>query len=385
MLSPTVLHIIPKLLTGGAEVMLVRLLSAFKKQPAFQHVVLTLGVGNDFCGELDEMGISVHSLRIRSRAALPWHFFQLRRIVDNLQPDVIHAWMYHANMAAYHAGAGCPVIFSVHNALDALCHEKWTTRMVLKHGARLSQHASAVVYCSEKGRKQHEQIGYDAARSVFIPNGVDINMFQPDPGARKIFRDMLGVKNHTTLFGQIARFHPIKNQTGMIKAFSVLAGKSAATELILAGEGCDQNNKVLVALIDSHGVSNRVHLLGVRSDVEKILPGLDVLVSPSLSEAFPVAIAEAMACGLPCIATDVGDTAALLADTGVVVASNNNEALAHAMQEMLCMSETRLNDLGMKARSRIHRKYSMEVVASSYQTLYFSLIKHSVLPCNVLC
>lgn len=362
--------------------MLVRLLSVFRKDPDIEHAVLILGHGNDFNNDLKEMGVHVYTLQTRSFIPTPLYLFRLRQIVKKLKPAAIHAWMYHANMAAYHAQAGCPIVFSVHNTLDALNHEKWATRVVLRYGARLSRHANAVVYCSEKGRIQHELIGYDASHSIFIPNGVDTHVFRPNPEAGKHVRDMLGLKKHSKLFGQVARFHHIKNQTGLIKAFAGLTARSSSAELILIGKGCDHNNKLLVDLVSDHGIGNRVHLLGGRNDVEKILPGLDFLVSPSLSEAFPVAIAEAMACGLTCIATDVGDTAVLLEDTGVVVPRNDNAALTHAMQEMETLPENRRIEMGMKARKLIQQKYSIDIVASMYHTLYLSLITPSFFPDN---
>lgn len=374
--SATVLHIIPNLRTGGAELMLVRLLSERRKYPGFEHVVLLLGHGNDFSSELNECGVHVHSLHMGSYFSIPCRLYQLRREVKKLQPDLIHAWMYHANMAAIYAKTGCPVLFSVHNTLDALAHEKWTTRLVLKHGAKLSHKANAIVYCSEKGKMQHEQFGYHAGRSIFIPNGVNTDVFKPDPLARKQLREMLGLNQQTILFGQIARFHPIKNQTGLVRSFGDLTNRSPDAELLLAGEGCDHDNKILTDLITHLGIRERVHLMGLRHDVERILPGLDFLVSPSLSEAFPVVVAEAMACGLPCIVTDVGDSAALVGHTGVVVPQNDTIALTNALQEMSELPERGRADLGLKARTLIRRKYSMDVIAETYHSLYLSLLRN---------
>ena len=377
----TILHITPGLRRGGAEMMLTRLVTALaRKNEGYRHVILSLEPGNAFAKEHQEAGIKVVSLGMTSLLGLPWYYPRLRTMVNSLSPSLIHGWMYHGNMAAFHAGANCPVVFSIHNALDAWKHEKWTTRQIIRMGASMARQARTVVYCSNISKTQHEAIGYPTTNAVIIPNGVDVNRFKPDPSARNNLRKTLNIPPENMLFGQVARYHPIKNQIGLLQAFSMATEVIPNMHLLLAGEGCDASNTLLTNQIRTLGLQNKVHLLGARSDVEEILPGLDALVSPSLSEAFPVVLAEAMACELPCIATNVGDSAYIIGDTGMVVDTTDTGAMSKALLEMARSPEKERLNAGKKARLSIVERFEIKNTINRYESLYTTLIQLIVKP-----
>ncbi len=374
--SNTILHITPGLRRGGAEMMLTRLVNALDGKQGFRHVILSLEPGNAFASEHQQAGVTVLFLGITSLASLPWNYFRFRRLVKDLNPALIHGWMYHGNMATYHAGAKCPMVFSIHNALDAWKHEKFTTRQIIRYGASMSRFANAVVYCSNISKTQHEAIGYNNTNAITIANGVDVDRFNPDNNARNQLRQAMNIPADHLLFGQVARYHPIKNQKGMLEAFALVAEKIPHAHLVLAGEGCDHRNPELSVIIDKLDCKNRIHLLGARKDVEKVLPAIDILVSPSLSEAFPVVITEAMACEVPCIATDVGDTAHIIQDAGMIVSKNDFlTGMVKAMIEMAGMPAAERRENGIKARLSIMKRFEIRNTMDAYETLYVTLTR----------
>ncbi len=170
--SNVILHITPGLRRGGAEMMLTRLVTALDGKQGYKHVILSLEPGNAFASEHEEAGIKVLFLGITSLTSLPWNYLRLRKLVEDINPALIHGWMYHGNMATYHAGAKCPMVFSIHNALDAWKQEKWTTRQFIRYGARISRFAHAVVYCSNISKAQHEAIGYNKTNAITIATDV---------------------------------------------------------------------------------------------------------------------------------------------------------------------------------------------------------------------
>jgi glycosyltransferase involved in cell wall biosynthesis len=370
-----ILHITPGLQRGGAEMMLTHLVSALNRKQNNKHEILSLSASNEFEDEHKKAGIRVYTLGMSSLASLPVQYFRLRKMVRSINPAMIHGWMYHGNMASYHAGAKWPLIYSIHNSFDGWKHEKWATRQVIRYGAMISGYADALVYCSGTSMSQHKAFGFSNHKEICIPNGIDTDKFKPDDSARQRLREMLGITKPGFLFGQIARYHPIKNQVGLIKAFATIASQIPEAYLVMIGKDCDTDNISLSDLIASYGLTNRVHLTGMRYDIEKLLPGLDVLVSPSLSEAFPIVVCEAMACGVPCVATDVGDTRELIGQAGMVVNKNDIKALAEALLTMAQLSSDKRTDMGRNARSIVLKHYRIEAIIDMYQTLYESLNK----------
>ena len=130
------------------------------------------------------------------------------------------------------------------------------------------------------------------------------------------------------VFGYVARHHPVKNHSGLLKAFSEVVKHNSKVKLVLIGQGLSSNNNTLAETINQLNITKHITPLGERNDIPELLQALDAYVSPSHAEAFPNTIGEAMSCGIPCIATDVGDSAAIIGDTGIVVPPNDNDALA---------------------------------------------------------
>ena len=366
-----VLHVISSLSLGGAETMLYKLLSRLD-QSRFPSAVVSLtptgGVGARIAG----LGIAVESLRMKRGLPSPVALGRLGNVLRRMRPDIVQGWMYHGNVAAWlgratHAGA-TPLICSIRHSLADLGGEKRTTRWMIRLGARVSRSSTAVIYNSDAAARQHEALGYMKDRTVVIPNGFDVETFRPDAGARASLRKELGLGPDTVLIGLIGRYHPVKNHADFIRGGDFL--KNTQVHFVMAGSGVDPRNEELTRQIRVTDLQDRVHLLGERDDMPRVHAALDIATSASTTEAFPNVIGEAMACAVPCVVTDVGDSAGVVGDTGVVVPPKDPERLAGGWDRLLSVSRAERTQLGQRARRRIEEHYSLTNVVRQYERLY---------------
>ena len=285
--------------------------------------------------------------------------------------------MYHGNLAASFARPWLPgkppVVWGIHHSIGHLEMEKRMTRTMIRLGARFSGLADRILYVSEVSRRQHSALGYRESHALTIPNGVDTARFRAAPEARAGLTDALGLQEGVLLIGLFARYHPIKDHANFLRAAALLSERHAQAHFVLAGSGVDEGNRDLTALVRQLGIADRVHYLGERADIDRLLPALDIFCLSSYGEALPLILLEAMSCGLPCVTTDVGDAAAVVGDTGLSVAPSDHEALAAALASLTEAGEERRKALGKAARERVILHYSLEKVAGMYSALYHEL------------
>jgi glycosyltransferase involved in cell wall biosynthesis len=226
------------------------------------------------------------------------------------------------------------------------------------------------VCCSEQGRALYEGLGFAASKLCVIPNGFDLDAFRPDACARADVRREIGIPPDAPLVGLVARYDPLKDHSTFLRAAAMLAQKRPDPHFLLCGDKVDGHNAALVGEIGSLGLSRVCHLLGPRRDVARIHAALDVAASSSISEAFPLAVGEAMACGVPCVATDVGDSALIVGPTGRIVPPRDPAALAAAWAHVLGMQPEARQALGLAARQRVLERYELGGVTRRYEALY---------------
>jgi glycosyltransferase involved in cell wall biosynthesis len=206
---------------------------------------------------------------------------------------------------------------------------------------------------------QHEAIGYRADRRSVIPNGFDCERFQPDTGARASVRAELGLDEETPLIGLIARYHPMKDHANFLAAARLVLKQEPTAHFLLAGPCVEVSTKELSTLVSTLGLQGRIHLLGERSDIPRLTAALDIACSSSAwGEGFPNVIGEAMACGVPCVVTDVGDSAWIVGETGFVVSPKSPQELAESLQKAIGLEEENKLDREM-IRQRIIDSFSL--------------------------
>jgi glycosyltransferase involved in cell wall biosynthesis len=373
---PKVLHIISNLTMGGAETMLLRLLERTDLAEFPSEVVSLMDVS--VMGErIRATGVPVRALGIHPRRPNPLGLLRLAREIRRVRPDVIQTWMYHADLlgglAALLAGRP-PVVWGIrHSTLDASATRRrtiWTARLCARLSSRVP---TRITCCSETGRRVHVQLGYQAEKMQVIPNGFDLSRFQPEAEARVSLRQELALPGETPLIGLIARFAPEKDHANFIRAAGRLAQRCPDVHFVLCGRGVTPENSALAAQIDSEGLAERCHLLGDRDDVPRLTPAFDLATCSSSSESFPQILGEAMACGVPCVTTDVGDAALIVGETGRVVPSRDPEALANAWGDLLDAGADERQRLGQLARDRIGEQFAIDDVVARYHTLYREL------------
>jgi glycosyltransferase involved in cell wall biosynthesis len=344
-----------------------------------RNVVVSLRDRGTLADAIEATGTRVHTVGLTPSRPSPAALWRLRALLGRTDPGVIHGWMYHGNLAATLAAdvlgaSAAPVAWNVRATIDDFTATKAATKAVIRLGARLSRRAARIVYNSREGARQHAAIGYASDRAAVIPNGFDLDRFAPSAPARARLRAELGVAPDAVLLGQVARWDPMKDHEGLLRALAALGPRHADVHLVLAGRGVDRDNPVLAERASTLGLAGRVHALGERRDVPALFAAFDVAVSPSAClEGFPNAVGEAMACGTPCVVTDVGDSAWLVADTGRVAPPRDVPALAAALDAMLALRPEARARLGADARARVAEHFSLARVVAQYHDLYASL------------
>jgi glycosyltransferase involved in cell wall biosynthesis len=370
-----IVHVINGLDIGGAETMMLRLLSRCDRQLYdFEVISLTdLGVIAD---DLRALNIPVRALGMRRDATLPnpAAIFGLQRWLRRSKPDLVQTWMYHANLIgglAAKMAVRAPLIWGIRQTNVDLVSVRLRTSLIAKGAALLSNVLpDHILYNSHVSRRAHGALGYADKRAGVIPNGFDLEVFKPDPAARSAIRGELGLDNDTPLVGLIARYDPQKDHATFIAAVGLVHSQHPGAHFLAAGLGVDAGNDNIMAAIDKAGIADHCHLLGHRSDIPGLMAALDIACSSSMGEGFPNTVGEAMACGVPCVVTDVGDSAHIVGDTGKVAPPGNSAALAQGLSTLLSLPPAERHALGLSARQRIGSEFSLATTAQAYQNLW---------------
>lgn len=379
-----VTHIITGLAPQGAETMLYRL-TAHMDRSHFTNEVISLTNWHESWPDwqptrtrLEASGVRMRALSMRRGVLSPSQLLRLVWWLRESQPQVVQTWMYHANLiggiAARLAGH-LPVVWGIHHTNLEPGHNKRHTIWTAQLCARLSRAIpKGIVCCSETARQVHARLGYARRKMVVIPNGFDLSRFRPHAQARASFRQELGIPEEAPLIGVAARFHPLKGHRNFIEAAARLHAVFPDVHFVLCGRDVDRENAQLMGWIHQAGLGDVCHLLGVREDMPRFFAAIDIATSPSVSEAFPNAIGEAMACGTPCVVTNVGDSAALVGDTGRVIPASNPSALAEAWRDLLTSGPAVREQLGALARTRVEKHFSLGSVVERYQETYRQIL-----------
>jgi glycosyltransferase involved in cell wall biosynthesis len=373
-----IVHIIGDLRTGGAEAMLCKLLSGMDRR-RFDPVVISLRNRGDLGTQMKDLKVPVHVIGMSGVPTLN-KLWRLIRLVKQLEPDVIQGWMYHGNLAAQLTGAfsgkEIPVVWNIRQSNYSLKDEKPLTAAMIWLNARLSGLPTKLVNNSkESARLYEEKLSFNGDKWVIIPNGFDLNDFAPSAAARTKLRQKLGLAENTFLFGMVARYHQMKDHETFLKAASSLLRTNSDVHFVLAGGDVISSNEELSGLIGKLGIQENVHLLGERNDIAQVTAALDVAtLSSAYGEGFPNVIGEAMACEVPCVITDVGDSASIVGETGIVVRPRDTNSLAEGWFRLLHMDQDQRRALGILARQRIENLFSLSAIARQYESLYEEVI-----------
>ena len=363
----TVVHLITTLTQGGAERVLSQVVPRPDDAPDERHVVVSLADGGMFADELRSAGVEVHGLGMRPGRDLVRGTRRLAALLRELRPTMVVAWMYHACLLAMLArplagGARRTRMVwvlrqSLHAPQDLSSHARTIVRVL----ARASRVPEAIAINTRTGREHHAAAGYRPRRWVDLPNGCDTERFRPDDADRRAVRRELDIPDGTAAVMFVGRDHPQKRLDALLTALPRVRSDAPIT-LVMAGSGTEQRS-------GTDGAVRRIGL-GDRQDVERLLRGADLLVLPSRTEGTPNAVIEAMATGVPCVVTAVGDSAELVGATGAVVPPDADRELVDAIDRMVALDATSRARLGELARERAIERHALPAARERYRALW---------------
>lgn len=365
-----VLHVITGLDSGGAQSMLARIVLAEHRSPAPRKQVVVSMMDDGLYGEaLRDAGVAVHCLECRQGKPSLRALWALVEIVHSLDPDVVMTWLYHADLAGTLAavlarGGARRVVWNLRCSNMDFARYDRMTRWIVRALAWGSRFPAIVVANSLSGRKHHASLGYRPKRWEYLPNGFDLGALRPDAGDRASVRSEWSLRDDDFAVGMVARVDPMKDYSTFFGAAEMLLAYGARCNFVLIGKDTDR-------LPIPESIRANTAALGERSDVNRLLRGLDVMVLASaFGEGFPNVVGEAMASGVPCVVTDVGDAAEVVGDTGIAVSPGFPEALAGAVRRLMGEAAEDFRDRQRRARERIAERYSLERVVAGYRAVW---------------
>jgi glycosyltransferase involved in cell wall biosynthesis len=371
----SIVCLITSLEVGGAEMTLFKLLSGIDRTRFRAQVIslvdLELGPLSE---KFQTLGLPLRSLGMRPGRPNPISVLRLARRLWKAQPNIISTWMYHADLVGGLASrlAGCiPVAWGIHNCNLDREGNKWLTLQTVKVCALMSNSLPTRIICSsEASRKLHAAVGYAGAKMIVIPNGSDLAEFRCNPAAHESVRRELQIPEQATLIGMIGRFDPLKDHRNFVQAATLLHRNRPDVHFLLCGDDVTWDNFQLARGIHEGGIAAECRLLGRRDDIPRLTAALDIATSSSFGESFSCVIGEAMSCEVPCVVTDVGDSALIVGQTGRVVPPTNAMALSSAWRELIEIGSEARRQLGIAARRRISEHFNLPDMVRRYENMY---------------
>jgi glycosyltransferase involved in cell wall biosynthesis len=322
---------------GGAERQLA-LLSNGLREHGHEVVIGAFYAGGPLEKELSDTHVRIRALNKWGRWDVFGFLLRLIQAVQEERPDVLHGYLSDPNLLTVVLKPlfrNIKIVWGIRSSARDLNQEPWLERLSIKLNCWLSRFPDAIIANSQVGRDDYVAQGYPGDKMVVIPNGVDTERFRPDQEARRRVRREWGVVEQARVIGVVGRLSPIKDHPNFLKSAALLAKERNEVRFVCVGDGTAEYRHTLEALAEELGLRESLIWKEARQDMSAIYNALDILVSSSSSEGLSNVIAEAMACGVPCVVTNVGDSAWLVGDTGEVVPPKDPVALKKAIERLL--------------------------------------------------
>lgn len=371
-----ILILIRSLNIGGAERQAVSLARSISSLGTEVHVAVKVG-GGPLEHDLAKIpGVRLHHISGSGPVGFLRHLLRLRRLITAEKYNAVYGFMPVPNLSLLVARTirNRPLIAWGIRSSDVDPSQygarvKWTMRFE----KWLSKFADRIITNSQAALEEYRLKGFPYAKLSHVPNAINTDRFQPDESARETLSEELGISDDNPLIGMFARIHPMKDHMTFLGAVEQFLKISPGTHFICAGEDpigyshyADRIRQNAVEL----GVDKNISWLGPRTDPEKLMAACDITTLTSNSgEGFPNSVAESLACGTPCVVTDVGDGAAIVDDPSKVVPRGDHYAMSTAWSATLSDVQANGASISLDARQSIVDRYSPEQIARTTLTL----------------
>ncbi|HAC66278.1 MAG TPA: group 1 glycosyl transferase [Cyanothece sp. UBA12306] len=353
---------------GGAQRQLIALTKALNKKN-FEITVLTFYSGGELGEELKDHEINLISLEKGGRWDIWKFFWRMIHQLNEIKPDVLHGYLSTANIFTVLLKPLFPrtkMVWGVRASNIDLSRYDWLVRVSFKLECWLSPLADLIIVNSKAGKIYHIDHGFPSKKMAIIPNGIDTEYFQPDNYSRIKLRQEWKISDDIILIGLVGRLDPIKDHPTFLKAAALSLKERQDIRWICVGSGSDKYTQELYQLAEDLRISEQVIWAGAKNNMPAVYNALDIACCCSYGEGFPNVVGEAMACGIPCVVTDVGDCAWIVGDTGIVVPPQNPQALVSGWK--YCLERDR-KEIAIKSRERIRKNFTTNSLAQNTEVL----------------
>lgn len=367
-----ILHVMDSLSNGGLENGVLNLIKHMDAEQ-FEHSICTvraLGVNAERLP-----ADRVQLLHLVKREGSRFQLLELRRAIREIRPDVVHSknWGAIEAVVAARLTRSCAVVHSEHGLeSSAAVHELWRRVAFRRLAFEL---ADRVLCVSRQLRDLYSRLTrFPAHRMTVIHNGVDSRRFCPDPEARARLRRELGIPESEFCIGCVGNLLPVKDHATLLRALERSGQAVRGWHMLVAGEGPERPKLATLAReVSRCGV--RISFLGASDRIPELLNAFDVYVLPSVNEGLSNSLLEAMATGLPVIASDVGGNPEVVHDgiSGLLFAAGGVDELSDHLLKLYARTRLR-EELGDAARRRVREEFSIESMVQNYKHLYRSLL-----------
>jgi len=367
-----ILFVARSLLHGGAERQLT-IVAAGLRRRGHEVAIATSYDANPLASALAGSGVELQVIGKRGRWDVAGFFYRLVRFARGWKPDVIHPYLSTHNLLLTVIKPllpRVPLVWGVRSGDGNLSRYDPITRLVYGHEGRFARYADAIIVNSEAGRRHGIAIGFPPEKITVIRNGIDAATFRPDACKRAGMRAEWSAPEPVRLIGIVARFDPMKDHDTFLRAAAIVAATSKDdVRFVLIGTGQQPS---LARLAEQLRIGGRVRMLPAGGDIVAMYNALDVAVSSSYTrEGFSNAVGEAMACGTPCVVTDVGDSRIIVGDDRFVVPPGSPELLAGAILRML----DALPEMRGRVRERIVTEFSVEQLVERTESVLLAQVR----------
>jgi len=372
-----IVFLIRSLGAGGAEHQLCTLAKYLHEKGHFVRVVVFYENTTLESGLLDS-GVTVIGLKRRGRWDLIPFFFRLLECIQKENPDVLYSYLPVANIWAVFVKIFLPhtrVVWGVRASDVDLKQYNWQTRLTDYIESLLSRIPDWIICNSHAGLFHAIKKGFPASRMSVISNGIDTNRFFPDRERGRRLRQRWNIQGDKKLIGMVARIDPMKDYPNFLQAAALLLQDKQDLHFLCVGDGPDELIKEYSQLASSLGLRDILTWAGYQQDMPAIYNALDILVSASAyGEGFSNVIGEAMACGTPCVATDVGDSALLVETFGELVPPSNPQALRDSILKLLRFVSESEVAIANQLAQEVTQQFSVDALASNTVLLFEKLV-----------